>query len=82
MEIFQDISFQEHLCRFIKHLQRFRLVTTQRKRSTYLEAAFQWCSVKKLLLKYSQISQADTCVNLFFKKVAGAMPVALLKTRL
>ena len=46
------------------------------------EAFVRRCSVKKAFLKISQHSQVNTCVSLFFDKVAGLRPANLLRKRL
>ena len=43
------------------------------------EAVAQTCSVKKVFLEISQNSPENTCVNLFFNKVAGAACNFILK---
>ena len=35
------------------------------------EAVARWCSVKKVFLEISQNLQENTCVRVFFNKVAG-----------
>ena len=46
------------------------------------EPVVRRCSVKKVFLKVSQISQESTCASLFFYKVASLSPATLLKKRL
>ena len=48
---------------------------------TYFAEAVVWrCSVKKVLLKISQISLENTCARIsFLKKVAGLRPATLFK---
>ena len=40
------------------------------------------CSSKKVFLKICQNSQENTCVGIFFNKVAGLRSATLLKKRL
>ena len=46
------------------------------------EAVARWCSVKKVFLEISQNLQENTCVRVFFNKVAGLRPATLLKKSL
>ena len=58
-------------------------IQTSSSNGSYLtlgtEAVVQRCSVKKVVLKISQISQENMCRNLFFNKVVGLRPATLLK---
>ena len=48
-----------------------------------MEAVVQGCSVKKIFLEISQISQENTCARVsFLNKVAGLGSATLLKKRL
>ena len=44
--------------------------------SRNIEAVAQRCSVKKVFLEIWQNSQENTCVRVFFNKVAGPRPQA------
>ena len=46
------------------------------------ESVVRRCSVKKAFLKISQHLQENTCARVSFNKVAGVMPLTLLKKRL
>ena len=78
MQIFQDI-FETRKRSFInafsicmtvplksKHLQRSLLITELKYQITSIRSSHRRCSVKKVLLKISQILQKNSCVGVSF----------------
>ena len=51
-------------------------------RNSRSRSSHQKCSIIKMFLKYSQYSQENTCVGVFFNKVAGLRLANVLKKRL
>ena len=66
------MSVLESLSNTVKGLQAIRLATLLKRNTgtSVLEPAIRKCSLKQVFLNNSQNSQENTCVGVFFNKVA------------